>query len=191
MHAASQMFDNRFLPEAEFADEGLGRLRGPIVQTEVLEQLQRGRVSAEGDHGEIIFAVLSLAGFNPDAASLTSDLFHPAGDGAGAFFFGHHHEISVEALALGNFQPLGTDAAKDRPDPLLVKRSFDPDAADIQMEHVGIDPAPDDGIGKVDPLDGQELDEGFGDDPAAHVAARGSRPVEVTAFVMVDRYPEA
>jgi hypothetical protein len=68
---------------------------------------------------------------------------------------------------------------------------FDPDTADIQVEHMSIDTPRNDGVWQVDPLEGQDLDEGFGDNSSAHVAAGRPGAGEIPALTKIDVEPNA
>src|SRR5512138_1784511 len=94
--------------------------------------------------------------------------------------------MAVEALPLHLLDAARPGPPVDSGYPLLLRGSAEADAAQVGMHHVGIDAALHHRAGQVDPLGGEVLDEGFGDDTAAHVACGWAGGGEVARLVGVD-----
>ena len=185
VHGAADALPHHVLTQRELADVGPCRFRPLESHSQTFEQLQPARVDPHCAHQQVVGLRGMRTGFQYRTSVHQGDILDPLRHQVGASFDGQTLQVPVKAAPLAFLDPPGTRAAVDRRDPLLVQRCLDPYAAQIDVQHIRIDPSLDDGLGQCDSLGGQDLHQRFRDDAAAMVTACGARPDIVARLVQI------
>jgi hypothetical protein len=161
--------------------------RGACTPGPTFEDLQDRAVDAGGGGKQVVLA--GRFSFRGEAGSAVrqGNAFHTFADDVGALLLRQAEEVTVEAAPLSFLDAAGSRAAMDRCDPLFAPGGLDPDGSHVHVEDVGLDPALHDRGRQDESLRGQELDQRFGNDAAAHVAAGGARLRKIARLVDVHK----
>ncbi len=151
-----------------------------------LKSFRAGELAPTATTNKIV--ALELPAFDTDFGSpaVETHAIDSARDQVGSFLEGHLLEMEIEALPLLHLDIARSGATVDSSDPLLLQRCVDAHAADVHMQHVGIDTPLDDGARQIDAFGSEVLDKSLRDDAAAHVAAVRCDATEVARLEDID-----
>jgi hypothetical protein len=164
------------LAEVILADEGLDGPRGVVAHAQALEELQGGRVDADGDREEVVDLRGAVGALYLRPVSVPGYLVDAVAQEVRAPAQSQRLQMLVEALPPAHLEVARARAPMHRGDPLLLQRRLDPHR---------------DVVRQVDALGRQVLHERLGDDAPAHVAAAGPRLGEIPRLVDVDGQVQA